>query len=190
IDLFGRDVHEPQNVALRTLRDGQDPRRPFRRHGDRSPRVGEREAVGQVLRKHQVNAVVDGHNGSTRHERRQYVMWRVKQSDLFTPERQGQLDLLGDRVVAGRFDHGPEVFAQRIERLAIVATAEENEFRVVIDAGKMAQQIPDVGADAEVVQLAGVYADSHALDLTQEGRDLGGHPNPAINGQLKTGHSR
>ena len=59
VDLVRRHVDEPQDVALRALRHRQHARRAPRRQRDRRPRVGERQAVRQVLRKHQVDAVVD-----------------------------------------------------------------------------------------------------------------------------------
>ena len=116
--LSGGDVDEPQDVALRALRDGQHARRPPRGQRDRRPRVAERQAVRQILREHQVDAVVNRHDRPARHERRQHVVRRVKQRDALAPERQRDRDLLGDRVVAGRFGDRPEVLAERLPALS------------------------------------------------------------------------
>src|SRR5262249_31994138 len=56
------------------------------------------------------------------------------------------------------------VLAQRRQRRPILGAAQDDEIGVAIEARKLPQQVPDVGADAEVVQLAGVYANPHAGD--------------------------
>ena len=47
------------------------------------------------------------------------------------------------------------------EPLAVLRSAEDDELRPVVHPREMAQQISDVGADAEIVQLARVDADPH-----------------------------
>ena len=167
VDLVRLGVHEAQDVALRALRHGHHPRRMLRRLGDRPSGVGQRGPVRQVLREHQVDAVVDRHDRPALDERRQHVMGRVKQRDPLALQRPGNPDLFRDRIIAGRLRDRPEVFSNRRQRLAILWTAEEDEFGLAVEARQMPEQVPDVGADAEVVQLSGVYADPHWLHSTQ-----------------------
>ncbi len=54
-------------------------------HSD-AARVGVAEPVGQVLRKPQVDAVVDRHDRLARRQRRQHVVRRVEQVGALAPE--------------------------------------------------------------------------------------------------------
>ncbi len=74
VDLLRRRAEEPHDVALRALRDGQHARRAPRGQRHRRLGVAERQPVRQVLRKHQVDAVVNRDDRSARHERRQHVV--------------------------------------------------------------------------------------------------------------------
>ena len=94
----------------------------------------------------------------------------MKERHAFAPERERDLQLLGDRVVAGRFGHGPEILSERRQRLAILGPAEHHELGLAIEPRQLPQQVADVGADAEVVQLAGVDADPHGAQSYQAGR--------------------
>ena len=96
VDLLRRRVDEPKDVALGAFRHRQYARRPMRGQRDRRARVRIGQLVRQVLRKHQMNAVVDRHDRPARDERRQHVVWRVKERDPFTPERKRDPELLGD----------------------------------------------------------------------------------------------
>ena len=44
--------------------------------------------------------------------------------------------------------------------------AEQDVVRLAIDARELPQEVPDVGADAEVVELPGIDRDSHAAIIT------------------------
>ena len=174
VDLLRLRVDEAEDVAFRALRHGHDARRAPGREADRRPRVPEREPVRQILRKHQVNAVVDRHDGAATNERRQHIVRRVEQGHPLALERQRDSHLLGDGIVARRLGNRPEVLAERRQRLAIPGTAEDHELGPGVDPRQVPQQIPDVGADAEVVQLAGVYADPHGHMILSRSRGSGG----------------
>ena len=88
VDLVGLRVDEAQDVALRALRDRQHARRAAGRQPNRRARVREREPVRQVLRKHQVDAVVDRDDRRATDERRQHIVRRVKQRDALALHRQ------------------------------------------------------------------------------------------------------
>ncbi len=93
-------------------------------------------------------------------------MRRVIEIDALAPERQRNPDLLGERVVRRRLDDRPEVFAKAPHRRVIVLPAEDHVLGVVIHPRQLAEEVADVGADAEVVQLAGVDADAHWVYFT------------------------
>jgi hypothetical protein len=59
VDLLFRDPEVPEDVALRRLRDGEHAVRPVRRHPERRAGIRVGDAVGQVLREPEVDAVVD-----------------------------------------------------------------------------------------------------------------------------------
>ena len=59
---LGLDVEEPQDVALGGLRHRQDAIGLARRAPHRRLRVDIRQLARQVLREHQVNAIVNGHD--------------------------------------------------------------------------------------------------------------------------------
>ena len=90
VDLRLRDVEVLEDVALRGLRHRQHPRRAVRREPHRRARVGVAQAVRQVLRKAQVNAVVDRDHRAARRQRRQHVMRRVKEVGPLAPQIQRQ----------------------------------------------------------------------------------------------------
>ena len=134
IDLVGVGIDESQDVALGTLRHRQHARRTVRREADRHARVAEREMVRQVLRKHQVNAVVDRHDRSTGNERGQHVMRRVEERHALAAQRERDAHLLGDRVVAGRLGDGAKITAERVQRLAVLLAAQHDELGVSVEA--------------------------------------------------------
>ena len=86
----------------------------------------------------------------------------MEQRDVLTLERQRDLELLGDRVVGGRFRDRPKVLAERAERRSIGRPAEQHELGVMIQPRQLPQQVANIGPDSEIVQLAGVDADAHA----------------------------
>ena len=174
--LSGGDVDEPQDVALRALRHRQHARRAPRRQRDRRPRVGERQPVRQVLRKHQVDAVVDRHDRPARHERRQHVVRRVKQRDAFAPERQRDLRTARRASSCRRVSATARKFSPSDASASRSSGRQSSTNSVsLVEPRQLPQQVPDVGADAEVVQLAGVDADPHGSDDTRRagGLELG-----------------
>src|SRR3990172_10169155 len=100
----------------------------------------------------------------------------VKQRHAFASERQGDLPLLSERIIAGRLGDGPEILAQRGEGLRVARRAEEDELGLPIEPRQLPQQIPDIGADAEVAQLSRVYTDAHGLMIPAGLRIEGGGP--------------
>src|SRR5262245_14552990 len=88
-------------------------------------------------------------------------MRRVEQRHPFAPKRLRYLQLFRDRVVAGRLRDGAEVLAERREPLPVLGPAEHDVLGVAIESRKLPEEIPDVGADAEVMELAGIDADPH-----------------------------
>ena len=159
--LVGRDAAEAEDVALRRLRHRQHPPRPPRRPPHEQPGVEDGQPVGQVLREHQVDAVVDGHHGRTGHEDRQDVVRAVEQRHAGAPQPPRDLDLLAQRVVVGARDHRPEARAQVGEPGHVGGAAEHDVLGVVVEPHQLLQQVLEVGADAEVVQLARIDADPH-----------------------------
>ena len=118
-----------------------------------------------------MDAVVDRDDRSAGDERRQHVVRRVEERDAFTPERQRDPELLADRIVARGFRHGPEILAERAKRLAVVGPGEHDKLGLTIEPRQVPQQVADVRADAEIVQLPRVYADAHRdMILSRSGR--------------------
>ena len=96
-------------------------------------------------------------------ERRQHVVRRVEQVDPLAPERasarepaRGPSMAGADSTTARKF--GPTCWATSRSRSA----AEQDVLGRLIDPRQLVQQVPDVGADAEVVELPGVDRDAHA----------------------------
>ena len=112
VDLRFRHVEVAQDVALRGLRDRQHARRPVRGDPQRAARVRVAEPAGQVLRKAQVDAVVDRHDRAARRQRRQHVVRRVEQVDPLAAQIERQRELLAHRVVRRALGNGPEVLAE------------------------------------------------------------------------------
>ena len=94
-------------------------------------------------------------------------MRRVEERHPLAHQRERDLHLLQDGVVAGRLRHRPEILAERRQRRAIVGPTENHEFGLAVHPRQLPQQVPDVGADAEVVQFTGVYADPHGRQSYQ-----------------------
>ena len=83
----------------------------MRRHPQRAARVGVAELVRQVLRKPQVDAVVDRHDRAARRQRRQHVVRRVEQVGALAPQVAAERELLADRVPGRRLRNRAEVLA-------------------------------------------------------------------------------
>ena len=69
-------------------------------------------------------------------------------------------DLLAQGVVRRRLPHSTEIVAKLGRNAHIGIPAEEDVFRVPIDPREVPQQISDVRADPEIMQLP--YIDGHA----------------------------
>ena len=164
-DLLRLDVEEMEDVALRRLGDGQDAIRAARCRPHRRARVGVGGAVRQVLRKHQVDAVVNGHDRSAADGRRQHVMRRVVDVRTLAPQDPRHVNLLAQRVVGRRLAHAAEVRPELRGDAQVGLTAEQDVLGIAIDPRELSQQVADVGPDAEVVELPRVDRDAHIRAL-------------------------
>ena len=134
---------------------------------DRRARVAEREPVRQILRKHQMDAVVDRHDRPAADERRQHVVRRVKQRDAFAPAAPAGSSPARRASSCRRSPATGRKFSPSdASARAILGPAEQHELGVAVQPRQLPQQVPDVGADAEVVQLSGVDADAHGGIIT------------------------
>jgi hypothetical protein len=88
-------------------------------------------------------------------------VWSVEERDSLPSERKRNPDLLGDGIGAGRLDHRAKIGPERSEVGDILSTAEEYELRVLVEPRQVAQEIPDVRTDPEVVELSGIDSDAH-----------------------------
>ncbi len=88
-------------------------------------------------------------------------MRRVKDVGPLARQHPRHVNLLAQRVVGRGFEHRPEVGPERRRNAEVALLAEQHVVGVVVEPGELAQQVADVGADAEVVQLARVDGDSH-----------------------------
>ena len=121
------------------------------------PRVGQRAALGQVLWKAQVDAVVNRHHRAARRQRRQHVVRLVK--DMWpacAASENGSAELLADRVRPRGVDRRAEVLAERGRELAVRFLADQDVVGLAVESRELAHDVADVRADAEVVQLAGI----------------------------------
>ena len=97
------------------------------------------------------------------HQRRQHVVRRVEQVDVLPDAAApAACDLLGDRVAAATARRRPGSSAPSSSASVASCGRQSSTYSVVlVDAGQVLQQVPDVGADAEVVQFPGVDGDAH-----------------------------
>src|SRR6187549_352460 len=95
------------------------------------------------------------------HRRRQDVMRRMKHVRLLAAQRPRHVNLLANRIVGRWFEDGPEVRAELIRYAEVGLLAEEDVLVVTIDPREVAEKVPDVGADAEIMELSGIDRDSH-----------------------------
>ena len=117
---------------------------------------------GQVLRKHQVDAVVDGHDRSARTSAaaaRSAARETGRASRGAGPAARttarGSSTAADESATARKFSPSASSVG------AVLAVAEQDVLGRRIDPRQMPQQVADVGADAEVVQLARIDSDSH-----------------------------
>ena len=160
--LVGRHVEPAQDVELRRFRHREDPVGAVRGRPQLRLRVGVGEPVRQVLREHQVDAVVDRHDRPAVNQRRQDVVRRVEQVDVLAPQRHRDAELLARSSRAAPARRRARKFpAGDGDLLAVLRPAEQHVLRVLVDPAQLADQVPDVGADPEVVVLPDVDGDTH-----------------------------
>ena len=112
VDLLRRHAEIIEDVAFRGLRDREDAIRAVRRHPHRTARVRIAQPVGKVLRKPQVDAVVDGDDCFARRQRRQHVVRCVKQLRALTAKIEGNRHLLAYRVAGRALRHCSKVLTE------------------------------------------------------------------------------
>ena len=181
-DLLGRHVEPAQDVVLGGFRHREDAIRALGRRPELRPRVAVGQPVRQVLREHQVDAVVNGHHRAAVDQRRQHVVRLVEQVDALACQRHRQADLLGDRVGTRRFGDRAEIRADLPDRRAVLLAAQQHVLRLGVDPGQLEHQVPDVGADAEVVEFSGVDGDAHRTSPQRVLRDDTGRSRESYNG--------
>jgi hypothetical protein len=89
----------------------------------------------------------------------------VEQIDPLAREAHGDVDLFHHRIRFSRLDDGAEVRAEAAQRLAVVGLAEQDVLRLRVQPRQVAQQVLDVGANTEVMELPGVDRDPHNTPL-------------------------
>ena len=81
---------------------------------------------------------------------------------MLAAQGQRNRELFAHRVRIGVVRHRAKVRAERRGDWTIPFLAEQDVFGVVIDPRQDAQHVADIRADAEVVELSGVYRNAHA----------------------------
>jgi hypothetical protein len=100
-------------------------------------------------------------------------MRRVEQIDASASDGRRDRNLFARRVMAGSFGHGAKVLSQLRCHPGVLRPAEEDVLRGPVDPGEAAEQIPEIRADAEIVELACVNRDSHAVSICWRGTAQG-----------------
>ena len=85
----------------------------------------------------------------------------VHQAHPLARERERNAELLGDRIGRRRLGHHAEVAAQHVAGRGIVRPAQHDVFRLAIEPRQLDQDVAEIGADAEIAQLARVNGNSH-----------------------------
>ena len=108
-----------------------------------------------------MDAVVNRHDRAAAHGDRQHIMRRVIHVRLLAHQHPRHVNLFADGVVVRGFEDGAEVLAKCLGHAHVRLVAEQDVLVLPIDARQMPQEVPDVGADAEIVQFSGINGHSH-----------------------------
>ena len=179
-DLDPLRVHlgkETQDVVLRGVRDGEDDLGTPDRRAHHVVGVAPRQAVGKVLGKEQVDAVVNRHDRWRRAQPWQHVVGRVEKVCAQPVQLERDGDVLAQAVAGRLVDDRDEVPREVAQRRLIGSAAQQQIGRLLVDPREMSDQVTDVGTDAVVVPLADIDSDLHrALRLAASGpsRDVSG----------------
>ncbi len=87
----------------------------------------------------------------------------MKHIRLLAVQHPWHMDLLAQRVVRRRFEDGAEVGTELRRYVEVRVLAEQHVLAVVIDPREVPQEVADVSADAEVVELARINRNAHPL---------------------------
>jgi hypothetical protein len=71
------------------------------------------------------------------------------------------VDLLAERIVRRGLEDRAEVRSELSRHAQIRLLAEQDVLVQLIDPRQVPKQVADVGPDAEIVKLSGIYRDSH-----------------------------
>ena len=156
----GRRV-EAEDVRAGGLRHGVDERALLDGGAHHEPRVAVGHPVRQVLGEEQVDAVVDRHDRRDRAQERAHVVRRVQQLGPEPPELERDREVLAQAVLVRLVHDGHEVLGEVAQRRLVGLVAEEEVGVVRIEAGEVAHDVADVGADAVVPPLPDVDRDLH-----------------------------
>ncbi len=129
-----------------------------------------------------MNDVMDRHHRPARSEDRQNVMGRVEKVDAQSPQGGRNSDVLTDRVIGGSDPDGSEVRVEGADQLLVLPIAQEKILGLLVDARQVLDQVANIRADAEVVDLPDVEGDSHRTNLLKARL---AKPRPCSNGSAR-----
>ena len=74
----------------------------------------------------------------------------------------GDVKLLADRVIRRRFEDAAEVGTELCRNRQIFFACQQHVLGIRVEPRELLQQVPDIGADAEVVQFSGIDGHAHS----------------------------
>ena len=96
-------------------------------------------------------------------------MRRVKQVGALAPQIARNGDLLADRVAGRRLRNRAKIVAELADELPVGLAAEHDVLCRLIDAREVSKQVPDVGADPVVAELAGIDGYAQGVEILSAG---------------------
>src|SRR5215207_7907571 len=90
----------------------------------------------------------------------------------FANEAERNRELLGNRVRPRRFRHCAEVGTESVRDLCVLRAAQDDVISLLVESRQAKQDVSDVRADAEVVELARIDRYPHRQDSVRStGKD-------------------
>src|SRR6187551_2279079 len=96
----------------------------------------------------------------------------------FTQQYPRDMNLLAQRVVGRRLEDGAEVRPERRRDSEVGLRAQEDVLALLVEPRQVPQQVADVRADAEVVELPRIDRDSHSVQNTCSSQEAEGGRRP------------